>query len=111
MGSEDETNRERFYHGIEAKKSGDFEIAKSDFESILETDINIYFLAQYEIALLEIEQNNMEKAKTILSDLMNRSENHFTKNKSKKLLKDLNGSKWWWVDWFVVKSEGNNWTN
>lgn len=95
MGGENISARENFYRGIEFKKAGKSTEAIAAFEIITEEDINIYFLAQYEMALLEIENKNTEKAKSILQKLTQRTENHFIKSKSKQLLDNLQKSRFW----------------
>jgi hypothetical protein len=47
------------------------------------------------MALLEIENKNTEKAKSISQKLTQRTENHFIKAKSKQLLEDLQKSRFW----------------
>lgn len=93
MGEVEEDLRDRFYEAIELKKEGKTEEAIANFKSIKSDDINIYFLAQYELALIEIEKKQVNQAKSRLKKLTQRSENHFIKGKSKALLKDLNGTK------------------
>lgn len=95
MGSENVSARADFYRGIELKKAGKSTEAITAFEAITEEDINVYFLAQYEMALLEIENKNTEKAKTILQKITQRTENHFIKSKSKQLLDNLQKPRFW----------------
>lgn len=95
MGEVEEDTRTVFYEALKLKKTGKNTSAIEHFKRIDTKDINVYFLAQYEIALLEIEQRNITQAKTILTQLIQRKENHFVKTKASLLLKDLNGSKLW----------------
>lgn len=93
MGEVEEDIRLKFYEAIELKKAGKTAEAIANFKSIQPNDINIYFLAQYELALIEVETKHIENAKLRLEDLIQRPENHFAKAKAKALLKDLNGTR------------------
>lgn len=94
MGEVEENIRLKFYDAIELKKAGKTDEAIANFKSIKPNDVNIYFLAQYELALIEIENKKIEQAKSRLEKLVKRPEKHFVKAKTKALLDDLNGTKW-----------------
>ena len=93
MGEVEEDIRLKFYEAIEQKKAGKTAEAIANFKTIQPNDINIYFLAQYELALIEVEQKEIENAKSRLEKLTERPENHFVKAKAKALLEDLNGTR------------------
>ncbi|MFK7946160.1 MAG: hypothetical protein AB8G11_01125 [Saprospiraceae bacterium] len=93
MGEVEEDIRLKFYEAIELKKAGKTNEAIANFKSIKSNDVNIYFLAQYELALIEVEQKKVDDAKTRLDKLIQRKENHFVKAKAELLLKDLKGTK------------------
>lgn len=89
MGEVEGNIRLNFYEVIELKKAGKTAEAIANFKTITPNDINIYFLAQYELALLEIEQKEIEDAKSRLQKLIKRPENHFVRIKANDLLNDL----------------------
>lgn len=93
MGGVEEEIRLKFYEAIELKSAGKTAEAIANFKSIQPNDVNIYFLAQYQLALIEVEQKEVDKAKSRLEKLIQRPENHFAKAKAKALLEDLNGTR------------------
>lgn len=93
MGEVEEDIRLNFYEAIELKKEGKIDEAIANLKTIQPNDINIYFLAQYELALIEIQQKEVNRAKSRLEKLIKRPENHFVKAKTKVLLEDLNGTR------------------
>ena len=82
MGEVEENIRLKFYEAIELKKAGKRDEAIANFKSIQPNDINIYFLAQYELALIEIENKEINEAKSRLEKLIKQPENHFVKAKA-----------------------------
>ncbi len=93
MGNADKATRTDFYDGLIAKEKGKIEVAIKLLQRISDKDTNAYFIAQYEIALMEIERKDLATAKIILQNLTQRPENHFVKTKAENLLKDLEKSK------------------
>lgn len=94
MGESNEDTRTIFYEAVK-KKDTNPSLAIEQFKQVKASDTNAFFLAQYEIALLEIKQGDINTAKTTLENILQQNENHFVKPKAKALLEDLDGSKFW----------------
>ncbi len=91
IGSEDlPLERQRFQTAMALKDQKQYHEALSNLKNITDTNINLYFRAQYNIALIQLKLNDKAMAKTTLEALIKRSENHYLKGKAKAMLADLN---------------------
>lgn len=91
-----EDSRAIFDEAIRWRDNQDFDKALEAFSKIEESDINLYFVAQYNMALLYTKKGEKTKARVILTELINHPEKHFTKEKAKGMLKALDKSCFFW---------------
>ena len=81
--------RAAYENGLKLRDEGDFEAAIANFSKVGTQRTNLYFISQYNIAMLQFKTGNKEKAKIILTQLTERSETHFIKNKAQKALEAM----------------------
>jgi len=81
--------RQMFQMGLTFKEDDKLEAALSSFEKIEDENINLYFRAQYNMALIYLKIGEKQKSKTTLMGLSEHSENHYLKDKAEAMLKDL----------------------
>lgn len=85
-----DTSKEFYQKGLMALGANEDTKALEMFGEVMEDDVNTYFKAQYQIALLLIKNGKKQEAKRVLSQLTEREEHHFLKEKAAKLLEKLN---------------------
>lgn len=82
-----------YEQALTLRETGEYENAIVEFEKIDEANINLYFISQYDIAMLQFKTGNKDAAKSTLLQLTEHTENHFIKKKAKEALNAMN-RKW-----------------
>jgi tetratricopeptide (TPR) repeat protein len=92
----EENSRTIFDEAIRWRDNQDFDKALDAFSKIEESDINLYFIAQYNMALLYTKNGEKTQARVILTKLINHPEKHFSKEKAATMLKALDKPCFFW---------------
>lgn len=79
-------NRFQYENALALRGGGEMQAAIAAFDEVSDENINLYFLAQYDKALLQIKTGQRSEAQKTLTALVKRTENHFIKKKAKKIL-------------------------
>jgi tetratricopeptide (TPR) repeat protein len=79
-------NRQNYENALALKEQGKLGDAIRAFDKVSKENINLYFIAQYDKALLQFKLGDKAAAKNTLDQLMQQPENHFIKDKAKKAI-------------------------
>jgi len=88
-----EQNRANYDAALTLKEEGKLTDAIIAFDKVSEQNINLYFIAQYNKAILQFKTGDKTTAKQTLNKIVNRKENHFIKVKAKDALNAME-KKW-----------------
>lgn len=84
-----------YLKGVEISEKGDYSVAIDTLSSILRETEYYYFWAQFEIALVQIKNKDIDKAKLQLRRILNEEGNHIAKDRAKELLEKLDQRRRW----------------
>ena len=89
-------SRSIFDEAIRLRDNQELERSLEIFAKVEASDTNLYFVAQYNMALLYTKNGRKAEARVVLTELTNRSEAHFIKEKANAMLKALDETCFFW---------------